>query len=462
MPVEVVVLLDPRACRRTQHEVFGIAFHAAGKPSVRVHQIAVEIERDLVIVEGKGKVVLLILLDPDLPVVEVFLLCLRLEPHLQNARPVDIGGQVPTLVEARMILRDQRLVLPVAGIVGGKVEGPRPLARRLPVVMRHFDGFVRAAKHTALVGQKHARRLQPLGHARGQLDLTGVQPLVRGIFPRARADRVAVHIPAVIAQMQLVAAQIDPFGLARRRHRLLYLVDGLDDAIGRRRVVDDVLFLDLVAMHDDIAEVILVMRAAVPLLGIERDDRSHVVVHPVAVAVKGHMVQLELRRVALDRDRVFSSDVIRDDVHTNPVDPVVMQALVLARDTHPVDGPVVLDMLEDDVLLGVDQRFELERVAACAADQNVIGLQFLIDPIDQLEVIAIHRWVRELPRWFADDQLPDPLLARVRAADQHVIAIAAHQQVVAAPAVERIVAVPAVQTVVAIAAQQAVGARTAL
>ena len=84
----------------------------------------------------------------------------------------------------------------------------------------------------------------------------------------------------------------------------------------------------------------------------------------------------DLGGVSLDDDPVtFRAIEVGDGVVADAVDPVVMHVVVLAGNTHPVDRPVVVDVLVDDVELGVDQRLEAELVGAGAARQRVVGRQ---------------------------------------------------------------------------------------
>jgi len=127
------------------------------------------------------------------------------------------------------------------------------------------------------------------------------------------------------------------------------------------------------------------MRTAVlSLLGIERDDRNGVVIQPVTGGVDRGVVDFDLRGVALDRDRVLLGIVVGNDVNSDAINPVVVDIPVLTRDPHPIDGAVVVHMLGDDILLGVDQCLELEGVAASATNENIVGDKLLIRTASRL------------------------------------------------------------------------------
>ena len=65
---------------------------------------------------------------------------------------------------------------------------------------------------------------------------------------------------------------------------------------------------------------------------------------------------------------------VADHVIAKAVDPVVVNVGVLAGHARPVDRAVGVDVLGDDLVRGVEQTFEAERVGAAATDKRVVGL----------------------------------------------------------------------------------------
>ena len=131
---------------------------------------------------------------------------------------------------------------------------------------------------------------------------------------------------------------------------------------------------------------------------------------------------------------------------------MVVHFIVFARDAGPVDRAVLANMLLDDVQLGVDLRRDQEHVRSFAADHHVVRNEGLVFPALQLLALCVHLAVRVAARRLANRQLPDALLARVRAGDQQVVAGAAGNQVRPAPAIDDVVAIAAFDAVIAIAA----------
>ncbi len=167
--------------------------------------------------------------------------------------------------------------------------------------------------------------------------------------------------------------------------------------------------------------------------------------------------------MANDRDRVFASDVVGDNLDSDAINPVVVDALVLTSDAMPVDSAaIVLQVVEDNVLLAVDQRLEQEVILTFAANQNVVRGKRLVHPIDQLQQLEIDGRIREGARRFSQNQLPGAIFASVGAAEKDVIAKAADQQVRPAPAINRVVAVAAQNDVVAVTAMDFVVAAIAV
>ena len=104
------------------------------------------------------------------------------------------------------------------------------------------------------------------------------------------------------------------------------------------------------------------MRAGIALLA---DDGDHAVVVPaVAIAVLV-LDRFDLGGVRRDFDLVALGAIeVADHVVAEAVDPVIVNGVVLAGDADPVDGAVGIDVLGDDLVLGVDITFEAEGVGA--------------------------------------------------------------------------------------------------
>ena len=178
VPIDVVVLAHPGAGRPADDKVFLVAFHATGVTGVGIQKLAVQVQADLVIVEGEGEVIVFVRFDLGAPVDKVLLAVLALVAHLQMAVAGDIGGQMAAFAKARMVFREQRLVLPVAGIVGAEGERKGAFVRGLTVVMRHLDGLVGTAEGARAIVHQHVGGFQTLGQDAGQIDLAAVVPLV--------------------------------------------------------------------------------------------------------------------------------------------------------------------------------------------------------------------------------------------------------------------------------------------
>jgi hypothetical protein len=96
-----------------------------------------------------------------------------------------------------------------------------------------------------------------------------------------------------------------------------------------------------------------------------------------------------------------------------------MNVVVLAGNAHPVDRPLIVDVLVDDVELGVDQRLEAELVGAGAARQRIVGRQVRLARVEPAAdcvdfAVGIVGSV---------EVLRDLGLAGIRPADDDVIAI---------------------------------------
>ena len=147
--------------------------------------------------------------------------------------------------------------------------------------------------------------------------------------------------------------------------------------------------------------------------------------HAVIIAIDVlHFVNVD--RMPDDLDVIpFSAIEIQDHVVTQAFHPVIVDIVVFAGHTVPVDGPVVFDVLEDDVPLGVDQRAEFEDVRAAAAIEYVVRFDRLIGEVrsrgsDDLAVrIVFLRIV----------VLIDPRFATVGEADQAIRTRAAAERV---------------------------------
>ena len=63
---------------------------------------------------------------------------------------------------------------------------------------------------------------------------------------------------------------------------------------------------------------------------------------------------------------------VADYVIADAVDPMVVNVGVFTSDADPVDCAVGIDMLSDDLVLGVDLQFEAEGVGAAAADEGIV------------------------------------------------------------------------------------------
>ena len=129
------------------------------------------------------------------------------------------------------------------------------------------------------------------------------------------------------------------------------------------------------------------------------------------------VVHLDLSGVADDRDRVaFGFVVIRYHVDTKPIDPVIVDVLVLTCDAVPMDHAVIHRVFGQNIFLAVDQSFELEAVGAATANKDIVGFNFLIDPIYKFQILGINGAAFRARR-IVQNQLSGALFARVGAAD---------------------------------------------
>src|SRR4051812_20520867 len=143
---------------------------------------------------------------------------------------------------------------------------------------------------------------------------------------------------------------------------LIGAVDGLGDG--------DVARLHLVAVHLEGAEQILVMGAGVTLLA---DDGDQAVVGAAIMVGVDILDRLDLGGVRRNLDLVaLGAAEVGDGVVAETIDPVIVHGAVLAGDAHPVYGAVGIDVLGDDLVLGVDHALEAEGVGAAAAGHGVV------------------------------------------------------------------------------------------
>ena len=201
-------------------------------------------------------------------------------------------------------------------------------------------------------------------------------------------------------------------------------------------------------MHDDLSDQVHVMRtAAAVLVRYHCDNRLQALVaHHIGV------LDIDIRCMPNHGNMVFVLVVIGDDIDPETVHPMVVQFVVLARDSGPVDRAIRLDVLFNDVQFCIQLRGNEEGILSCAADQDVVTLQGLIGVGGQLLQVQIHLTIGIFPRRHIYCQLSDTLYACVRPRDQQIVSVAAIQKVRTAPAIQHVISVATAQDVVPIAA----------
>ena len=243
----------------------------------------------------------------------------------------------------------------------------------------------------------------------------------------------------------------------KRRNGFFVLVDRLDNTRMRTGIGRVVIFRDRCVQDRDGAKQILVMgTTARTLIGKQLNDG--VVRLAIAVGVF-HADFLDNCCMAINDDGVALVPVeIRDCVIADTVDPVVVHIIVLARDTHPVDRTVVIDVPVDDVEFGVDQGLEEELVRALAARQHVIRCHIGLGRVDHagIEIDLVVRVVGTV------EVLGDFRFPVIGKAHETVVAGTAIEDVLAMTAIEFIIAVTALKRVVAITAKDSVVAAAAI
>ncbi|ASP31820.1 hypothetical protein CHH27_00025 [Labrenzia sp. VG12] len=143
------------------------------------------------------------------------------------------------------------------------------------------------------------------------------------------------------------------------------------------------------------------------------------------------------RIFVVDDDTVaFVPVEVCDDIIADHVDPVVVDVGVLASHPVPADGAVIVGMFLDEAFLGIDERLEVEDVAARTAGQDIVCRDRLIG----IE-LAVGQLVIRIA-FVAVRVIGDRSLASVRAGDQ---------QIVAGPAIEEVLAMATVKHVIAVA-----------
>ena len=113
---------------------------------------------------------------------------------------------------------------------------------------------------------------------------------------------------------------------------------------------------------------------------------------------------------------------------------MVVHVVVLARHAvhSPLDRPVIVHMIEDDVGLGIDRALEVEQVRSPATDQDVRSLDRLAQVVGVARLDLTVRVVRFVPI------LGDRRLPTVGQADQQIVQATAHQLVIAVASVQHV------------------------
>ena len=152
-----------------------------------------------------------------------------------------------------------------------------------------------------------------------------------------------------------------------------------------------------------------------------------------------------------DRDLILFSVVICNNINAKAVDPVIVELVILACNTSPVDGAVSLHVLLNDVEFCIDLRRDQEGIRPLATYEDVIaverliivGVKFLSDGIDFA--------IRIAAGFVFQSDLSDTLFTSIRTRNQKVIAGAAVQNVRPKSTVENIVTVAAQEHVITVA-----------
>ena len=131
---------------------------------------------------------------------------------------------------------------------------------------------------------------------------------------------------------------------------------------------------------------------------------------------------------------------------------MVVHIVVLAGDAVPIDGAVGVDMLGDDLVLGVHEALEAEGVGAVATGQHIVhGRERggLVRKDLRRAVLRRHHFAGI--RTAQQDVVAAAAVHTIgaEAADQKIVAVATGQRVVARAAPDLVIAVAAVEHVVA-------------
>ena len=227
----------------------------------------------------------------------------------------------------------------------------------------------------------------------------------------------------------------EPFDIpVPRGDRFFELIDALDDAIVDLVDLEVGLGHQIAKDRDRPQQILVVGSAAAALVGPEMqhggvDDAVHVTVLMLDA--------IDFGSVTLDEDLVaFSATEVPDHIVADAVDPVVMDIVILTGHAihAPFDRAIVVDMLEDDVTLGVDQGAEVEGVRASASDHHVIAFDGLIGVVCAGGVVDLVVGIIA-----AVVVLGDHRFSAVGIADQQVIAVTTFQAILAMTSAEHIV-----------------------
>ena len=153
--------------------------------------------------------------------------------------------------------------------------------------------------------------------------------------------------------------------------------------------------------------------------------------------------------MTFDEDRVpFVPVKVDNHFVADTVNPVIMNIVVFTSDTvhAPVDRAVIVDVLEDDVSFGVNQRAEVKCVGTIATDKHIVRFDWLI-------------WVKRASRVvdlviriiLGVVVLDDHRLTRIGIADEPIVAVPAHDRIFAVTAAQDIVAGSAEDRIITIA-----------
>ena len=129
---------------------------------------------------------------------------------------------------------------------------------------------------------------------------------------------------------------------------------------------------------------------------------------------------------------------------------MIMHGAVLAGYANPVDGAVGVDVLGDDLVLGVDHAFEAEGIGAAAAGDGVVTC--LNAAVSAAKICVLPSWAAtispasEREQHVVADTAVHPVGAE--AADQKVVTVSAGQAIVAGATPKLVVAAAADERVV--------------